>query len=88
VGATAGYTMGMKIAISIPDDVFNEAERLAAELHCSRSQLYTRAVRDYVARRSGDKVTEMLNAVYGEDQQQDLEFLRAAAEHIFEESEW
>src|SRR6266511_1777128 len=46
----SGYTTGMKTAISIPDDVFEEAERLATELQTSRSQLYSRALQEFVAR--------------------------------------
>jgi len=84
----AGYTSGMKIAISIPNDIFSEAERLATELHCSRSQLYSRAVQEYVARRSADGVTNALNAVYTDDQESDLEFLREATARILERSEW
>lgn len=39
----------MKTAVSIPDDVFEEAERLAMDLQTSRSQLYSRALRELVA---------------------------------------
>jgi metal-responsive CopG/Arc/MetJ family transcriptional regulator len=42
----------MKTAVSIPDDVFEEAERLAADLETSRSQLYSRALREFVSRHS------------------------------------
>jgi metal-responsive CopG/Arc/MetJ family transcriptional regulator len=89
VPSTAGYTTGMKVAISIPDDIFNDAERLAVELHCSRSQLYSRAVREYVDHRAADKITEALNAAYADDdQEEDLEFLRMAAESLLEHWEW
>lgn len=37
---------GMKTAISIPDDVFEGAERLALLTEKSRSQLFSDAVRD------------------------------------------
>ncbi len=83
-----GYTTGMKIAISIPDDIFRDAELLASELHCSRSQLYSRAVKEYVARRSSDRVTEALNAACADEDEGDLEFLRSAAEQVLEGSEW
>jgi metal-responsive CopG/Arc/MetJ family transcriptional regulator len=53
----------MKTAISVPDDVFAEAERLAKKLKKSRSQLYSHAIREYVARHSDDSVTEILNEV-------------------------
>jgi predicted transcriptional regulator len=85
----SGYTPGMKTAISIPDDVFQEADRLAAELKQSRSQLYSRAVREYVARHSSDKVTAALDAVYaGEEDEPEREFLRIAARRTLEHSEW
>jgi metal-responsive CopG/Arc/MetJ family transcriptional regulator len=79
----------MKTAISIPDDVFQDADRLAAELKQSRSQLYSRAVREYVARHSADRVTAALDAVYaGESDESELEFLRIAAQRTLERSEW
>ncbi len=37
----------MKIAVSIQNEVFEEAEQLAERLHTSRSQLYTKALRYY-----------------------------------------
>ncbi|MHB0981711.1 MAG: ribbon-helix-helix protein, CopG family [Thermoleophilia bacterium] len=51
----------MKTAISIPDDVFDEAEALARRMNKSRSEIYSRAVREYVARHSAGKVTEALD---------------------------
>jgi len=88
-GPRAGYTPGMKTAISIPDDVFQAAERVAAELKQSRSQLYSCAVKEYVARHSADSVTVALDAVYGgEADQSELEFLRVAARQALEHSEW
>lgn len=82
------YTLGMKTAISIPDDVFNDAERLARELKQSRSQLYSRAVREYVARHSADSVTAALDAVCVEDARADSSFSSAAAASTLERSEW
>ena len=88
-GTVTGYTPGMKTAISVPDDVFREADRLAAEMKQSRSQLYSRAVREYVARHSSDAVTGALDAVYaGEEDESELEFLRVAARRTLEHSEW
>jgi metal-responsive CopG/Arc/MetJ family transcriptional regulator len=76
----------MKTAISIPDDVFTEADELARELKQSRSQLYTRAVREYVARHSADSVTAALDAlVVGESE---TTFATAAGLSILERSEW
>ena len=55
----------MKTAISIRDEVFEAAERTAKDLGMSRSELYTKAVGEFVARHAGDQLTERLNAVYG-----------------------
>jgi predicted transcriptional regulator len=54
----------MKTMISIGDEVFAAAEELAEELGMNRSELYTRAVAEYVARRRGENVTRQLNEVY------------------------
>lgn len=53
----------MKTAVSIPDDVFEQAERLAHERNVSRSELYTDALRRLV--QSDERVTEQLDEVYG-----------------------
>jgi predicted transcriptional regulator len=58
-----GYTRAMKTAISVPDDVFREADRAAAELGWSRSQLYTRAMSEFLERRGVDPVTAALDAL-------------------------
>lgn len=55
----------MKTAISIPDEIFEAADALAARRGISRSELYARAVSDWVERHRDDRVTERLDAVYG-----------------------
>ena len=54
----------MKIALSIPDDLFASAENLGKRLGISRSRLYATALADFVAKHQDRKVTERLNAVY------------------------
>lgn len=54
----------MKTAISLPDPVFRSAERLAARLGVSRSELYCRALKELLARHDEDAVTAQLDAVY------------------------
>lgn len=53
----------MKTAISIPDDIFEQAERLIRRAGRSRSEIYSQAIREYVARHSPDEVTEAMNRV-------------------------
>ncbi len=54
----------MKVALSIPDDLFESAETLGKRLRVSRSRLYATALADFLAKHRGRKVTERLNAVY------------------------
>jgi len=56
--------MYMKTAISIPDQVYDHAEKLARRLGKSRSELYAKAVQNYFDRHQDDDVTAKLNAVY------------------------
>jgi metal-responsive CopG/Arc/MetJ family transcriptional regulator len=58
----------MKTAISIPDKVFALAEKMARRLGVSRSQLYSTAVREYVDAHKTDRVSERLDAVYGDQE--------------------
>lgn len=55
----------MKIALSIPDELFESGERLSKRLGVSRSRLYATALAEFVAKNRGRKITERLNAVYG-----------------------
>jgi predicted transcriptional regulator len=57
----------VKTAISIPDDVFEQAERLAKIRGWSRSELYANAVSAFVDNERFLGVREKLDAVYGED---------------------
>ncbi|MDZ4783216.1 MAG: hypothetical protein SGJ19_23465 [Planctomycetia bacterium] len=51
----------MKIAITIPDDLFEQAEIAAKELSLSRSELYAKAVEAFITARSPTETTAKLN---------------------------
>ena len=53
----------MKTAVSVPDPVFKEAEKLKRKLRVSRSQLYSRAVESYVKAHRHSDVTRRWNEV-------------------------
>ena len=57
----------MKVAVSIPDSVFEAAEELAARRQCSRSSLYAQALERLLAETDADDVTARLDAVHAED---------------------
>jgi len=83
-----GYTLGMKTAISIPDDLFADAERLAQALKKSRSRLYGDAMREYLARHSAERVTETLDRVCADAALDEGDFAQAAARRTLERSDW
>jgi metal-responsive CopG/Arc/MetJ family transcriptional regulator len=78
----------MKTAVSIPDDVFEKAERLARRMKKSRSELFSRALAEYVARHAPDHVTEAINQVYAEIGVEPDPFSSAAARRALESVEW
>lgn len=59
-----GITMGMKIAVSIPEAVFRSAELLAKRLRKSRSRLYAEAVAEYLVRHDPEAVRAALDEFY------------------------
>ena len=78
----------MKTAISLPDDVFEEADTLARRLKKSRSQVYREALREYLARHDPDEVTEAMNRVCAEVDTRPDPAVSAAARRILERTEW
>lgn len=54
----------MKTAISIPDAVFEAAETLAKRLGMARSELYSKAIAEYLERHRAAGVRERLDSVY------------------------
>ena len=78
----------MKTAVSVPDDVFDRAEALARREKRSRSEVYSAALREYVARHAPDDVTEALDRVVAEAGEADDSFIRVAAERVLRTTEW
>lgn len=54
----------MKTAVSLPDPLFEAADRLARQLGKSRSQLYADALRAYLERHRDKDITRRLNEIY------------------------
>lgn len=83
-----GYTIGMKTAISVPDELFNKTEKLARKTGKSRSQIYREALAEYLLRREPDAVTEAMDrALAGIDQGSDPWFSEAGRRTL-ERAEW
>ena len=78
----------MKTAVSIPDDVFEGAERLARRTKKSRSKLFSDAIREYVARHAPEEVTEAMDRVCAKVGQPADDFVSLAGRQTLERSEW
>jgi metal-responsive CopG/Arc/MetJ family transcriptional regulator len=77
----------MKIAISVPDEIFEAGEHLAKQLGLSRSQLYADALSAYLSQRGAAAVTAKLNAVYAEQSSKlDPAFTTAQLNRIADEA--
>jgi len=80
----------MKTAVSVPDDVFEQTPRFDRSNGRSRSEVYSAALREYVARHAPDEVTESLDRVVtelGPDGGRDP-FIAAAGVRTLDASEW
>jgi metal-responsive CopG/Arc/MetJ family transcriptional regulator len=79
----------MKVAVSIPDDVFAEAEALAKRLKSSRSEIYSRALGEFIGTHAPDRVTERMNDVVRDVGIIEPDaFSVAAARKVLKKTEW
>jgi metal-responsive CopG/Arc/MetJ family transcriptional regulator len=78
----------MKTAISIEDDIFNEAEQTAKEMGLSRSKFYSKAILEYIQNHKYDAVTDTYNEIYSSTaHQEDIEIEQANFD-LFNREEW
>lgn len=54
----------MKTAISLSDDLFQSAEKLASKMKISRSELFQKAIRHYIEDKETTYITGKLNEIY------------------------
>jgi predicted transcriptional regulator len=79
----------MKTAVSIPDNIYERAERLVAQERRSRSEVYATALDEYLARHENDAVTDAMNRVCDEVEGNGGDaFLAAAGWQVLDRTEW
>jgi metal-responsive CopG/Arc/MetJ family transcriptional regulator len=78
----------MKVAVSIPDDVFAEGEALAKRLKSSRSELYSRALGEFIGTHAPDRVTERMDDVVKDVGPELDAFSVAAGRQVLKKTEW
>ena len=78
----------MKVALSIPDDLFHTAETVSKRLGVSRSRLYATALAEFVAKHRGRKVTDRLNTIYGVEESRVEPGVRRLQRRSLERDSW
>ncbi len=78
----------MKTAVSIPDQVYERAERLARRTKRSRSRLFSDALEEYLARHAPEEITEAMNRACDQIGATKDEFVSAAARRALQRTEW
>lgn len=77
-------TISMKTAISIPDDLFEQVNKLAKENKTSRSQIFCAAVEAYLEKVKSHKLLEALNSAYADEETSEEKLLRIKSTEYFE----
>ncbi len=78
----------MKTAISLPDDLFERADRFARRVGKSRSEVFQDALREYLARRAPENLTEAINRAVAAAGKGAEELVSAASRQVLERAEW
>ncbi len=78
----------MKVAISLPDQLFEQAERLAAQRGASRSQLYAEALAEFVERNAPEAVTAAIDRLVETGDGERDPLVRAAAHRRLRTVAW
>jgi hypothetical protein len=80
--------MAMKTAISLPDEVFGEAEHLAAQLRISSNELYARALKEFLVRHTPDQVTAALDTLCSDLDSRPDAFVTRSASTVLRNTDW
>ena len=78
----------MKVALSIPNELFETAEKVGKRLGVSRSRLYATALAEFIAKHRSRKVTDRLNAVYGTEESRVEPGVRRLQRRSIERDAW
>lgn len=82
------YDFSMKVTISIPENTFEAAEKMAGDLGLTRSALYVQAIEKMLKEIENRAITEQLNKVYAKVDSSLDSVMRDQASHTLERTEW
>jgi len=78
----------MKTAISIPDELFKAAEKLARRRKVSRSELYATALEEFVSKYDRERIQQQINEVAAEVDTSLDPALRASQARLLSREQW
>lgn len=77
----------MKVAVSVPDPIFEAAERFAKERGIPRSQLFAEALKEYLGRHGPEAITAQIDRVHDSEKPElDESFIRAQSAVLKDEA--
>ncbi len=83
---------GVKTAISLDEDLFNQVNELANDMHVSRSKLFTLAVKEFLKKQENNKLLAQLNAAYSDSPSEEetsiAKAMHGKQRHIVEQESW
>lgn len=83
---------GVKTAISMDEELFDQVNRLAHELHVSRSRLFTLAVQDFLKNQENRALLARLNKAYSDqpngEEQQIAQTMKARHRKVVGQEPW
>jgi len=71
----------MKTAISLPDTLYSDADKIAQSMGIPRSQLFVKALEEFIIHHKNETITERLNTVYKTNDQNN-EILNSSIESM------
>ena len=78
----------MKVAVSIPDSIFEAADRMAQERNMPRSQLFAEALAQYLETHGPRAITKALDDLYAGESSKLDPSLEALQIGILEDEAW
>ncbi len=67
----------MKTAISLPDTLYEDAEKTAKSMGIPRSQLFAKALEEFINHHKKERITEKYNEVYSQISSKDTSNIEA-----------
>lgn len=78
----------MKVAVSIPEPIYQSAEILAKRFNTSRSDIYSRALAEFIGNQAPASLTQRMNDVVDSLGDASGDFSREAARRVFRRVDW